>query len=193
MEAPHHWMASVPKRTSVACHTRHPHKVLDRKLISLKYDIRTLIEGPLQHNEDQLTIQEVLNNGHDTSLATSFELPPALIEKINSVYLPFNSIRPDCIIWGLSPIGQFTVSSCYKVLTHSTQFPNLHGWIWRLNLPPKIKSFLWLISHNRLPTNSYLHRLGILSSNLCTLCQVHKEQLAIFYSTALTQDTVGRP
>lgn len=34
-------------------------------------------------------------------------------------------------------------------------------------MPPKIRSFLWLLAHNRLPTRQHLHRIGVIPDATC--------------------------
>lgn len=85
----------------------------------------------------------------------------------------------DTIYWGLTPNGQFTVQSIYRALTSnsgSTQIDHFK-WIWRVKVTPKIKSFLWLLMHARLPTRQYLHHIGIIPYNLCHLCGNESETI----------------
>lgn len=50
--------------------------------------------------------------------------------------------------------------------------------IWALQLPPKIKYFIWLIGYNRLPTVTYFYKLHITTSSLCPICHQNEETIA---------------
>lgn len=43
--------------------------------------------------------------------------------------------------------------------------------IWRWNGPQRIRSFLWIVDHNRLLTNEHRVRCILTNSDLCTACQ----------------------
>lgn len=43
-----------------------------------------------------------------------------------------------------------------------------------MHIPPKITHFLWLCSHESLPTKAYLYKLSITPDNLCQIC--HQEE-----------------
>ena len=77
---------------------------------------------------------------------------------------------PDCITWSLTPSGQFSTSSAYKMLVayasneragSSNPDTTRKFWrgIWQLRVPMKIQLFIWRACHNALPTMSNLrHR-----------------------------------
>lgn len=99
----------------------------------------------------------------------SFDLPPQLRHLINTHYIfeDSNSGKDDDqIIWGLTPTGRFIVKLS-RVTILSLKLPrprtSIYTWIWKLKLPPKMHTFLWLIIYYRLPINAYLHPMTILS------------------------------
>lgn len=47
---------------------------------------------------------------------------------------------------------------------------NSFDWTWAMHCPNKIRHFLWLCQHNRLPTRAHLNAIGINISNLCHIC-----------------------
>lgn len=147
------WVEGMSKWITLARHKRYPCKI--DNWLAPNTTIQSLIQGPLNRNEDNLNISTVLhlNNSQPTHL--SFDLPINIADGIKSTYIPLYAITLDRIVWGLNSTGNFTVNVCYKVLTQSHQGENNHGWIWRIHIMPKIKIFVWLIIHNRLPTKSY--------------------------------------
>lgn len=87
----------------------------------------------------------------------------------------------DHIYWGLTPTGNFTVKSMYTALENSlpqtTNYSIKFYWIWKLSIHPKIKTFIWLLYHNRLPTRQFLTRLKIITESTCPYCQEADETL----------------
>lgn len=81
----------------------------------------------------------------------------------------------DQIFWSLTTNGIFSIKSSYTSLAPFTIQQHSYKWIWQLKIPPKISFFLWLLSHNRLPTAMYLSCLGILPSLICLQCHMAPE------------------
>lgn len=78
--------------------------------------------------------------------------------------------RDDTVFWSASSDGAFSVSSAYKLVlgNHASTF----DWkkIWKLDLPPRIRHFLWLAAHNRLLTREACMKRNISSSASCPRC-----------------------
>lgn len=60
---------------------------------------------------------------------------------------------------------------------HPTNYYQGFNWIWSLNVPDKIKHFLWLINHNRLPCNHILQRMGLPINPCCKSCITQNENI----------------
>ena len=69
--------------------------------------------------------------------------------------------RMDEVIWHFDKKGQYSVKSGYQLALKiknpdkpSCSSKGLHHWnlLWTLQLPEKIKIFMWRASHNLLPT-----------------------------------------
>nr|XP_033516803.1 uncharacterized protein LOC117281097 [Nicotiana tomentosiformis] len=50
-------------------------------------------------------------------------------------------------------------------------------WVWNQKLPNKIKFFLWLVVHGRLPTSQHLHSRGINLNPFCFFCNKEEETI----------------
>lgn len=75
-----------------------------------------------------------------------------------------HSSEEDTPTWGLTNNGHFSTGCMYNLLRdqesmHQTQRD--FSLAWRANTSNKIKIFLWLMLHNRLPTNAYLSHIGL--------------------------------
>lgn len=81
----------------------------------------------------------------------------------------------DGYYWFFSPHGRFTVRSCYyQILAQATHMESLSSgtsltlspkewqWIWGLQLPPKIRTFLWRACNEIIPVRANLvkRRIG---------------------------------
>lgn len=77
----------------------------------------------------------------------------------------------DSCSWAFTHDGAFSVASAYEVM-RGPLMPQQHGnWdvIWKLPVPERVRSFLWLVQHGRLITNQRKNRLG-LGDPYCDRC-----------------------
>ena len=113
-------------------------------------------------------------------------------KEVNRVFLPHEASLilsiplsrrqpPDCASWSCTPSGNFSTSSAYKLLaaaasldraSTSNQADQSGLWkrLWKLQVPNKIKHFVWRVCNNALPTKCNLKRRHIANSNICELC-----------------------
>lgn len=110
-----------------------------------------------------------------------FELPKDITQPIQQIYISQLHKTPDIPYWGLTQTGTFTSRSMYHNLvdkfTTSPTPPSNFSWIWKLPILPKIKAFLWLLYHDRLPTKAYLTNIHLIQNNTCTYCQNVEENI----------------
>ena len=95
-------------------------------------------------------------------------------------YLHLTPWVSDVRSWSLSSSGLFTVKSFFLALSHlfdsSLAFPT--NFVWKSQVPFKIKSFVWLMAHKKVNTNDLLQLRRsdkALSPNICKLCIKHGE------------------
>ena len=76
----------------------------------------------------------------------------------------------DNILWHYEMSGVFSVKSGYRLLRGSSLVPSCSGlcssiswwkWFWKLNVPSKIKIFLWKACNNWFPTRVNLASHGM--------------------------------
>lgn len=69
----------------------------------------------------------------------------------------------------------------YNALTHTAfethPTTNTFKWIWALPIYPKVKTFIWLLNHNRLPSCHFLNSINIITNATCHYCQDGDETL----------------
>lgn len=87
----------------------------------------------------------------------------------------------DAFTWKENRANRFSVKSSYHVALHLIQHDDgehsaarLDGSIWKrvwsLNIPPKVRSFIWRAYSNILPTRENLHRRRVKVEPRCELC-----------------------
>ena len=88
----------------------------------------------------------------------------------------------DTLYWPYSTSGHYTCKSSYMFLKQesemeaSQQVPQIHDkqvWkkIWQLQLPPKVKNFLWRVCRNVLPTKQPLLKRKVTAGPICERCR----------------------
>uniref|UniRef100_A0A2N9G7B6 Reverse transcriptase domain-containing protein n=1 Tax=Fagus sylvatica TaxID=28930 RepID=A0A2N9G7B6_FAGSY len=96
--------------------------------------------------------------------------------------IPLSFRNPaDSLIWGATKQGIYTVRSGYHLLLHernqaepgtsdTTRMSQLWKTIWSVQIPSKIRHFLWRACHSSLPTRSNLHHRHVLDDPRCNSC-----------------------
>ncbi|CAN6679166.1 unnamed protein product [Malus baccata var. baccata] len=94
-----------------------------------------------------------------------------------------DSSRRDRLIWAASKNGRYSVKSGYRWiqsrslslrdsrLPHARSVPEeLWKCLWKIEVPPKIRHFLWSSLHNALATNVNLFNRRASNSPICPIC-----------------------
>jgi hypothetical protein len=96
--------------------------------------------------------------------------------------LPLNLLnREDEPIWRYSKNGNYTVrSTYYQLMEHIVDNNNLKepgNWktLWRLNVPNKVRIFLWRLLRGCLPVRGRLVQRGVPCDNKCPNCANYEE------------------
>ena len=82
-------------------------------------------------------------------------------------------------MWKHTKDGEFTVNSAYlQIIGGARDGNNFRGnWIWKMDMYPKIVSFLWLCLRNSIPVRELLAARGISCSKLCPICKEQDESI----------------
>jgi len=102
----------------------------------------------------------------------SHYVPNDVIQLIQRIPLPITNVA-DSFCWGYSGSGEFTTKSAtWQAYDNISREQPLwqFNWIWKLEVMPKIKIFLWQLCHNALPSRGTLLRRGIQLDPLCMTC-----------------------
>lgn len=104
-------------------------------------------------------------------------------EAIQSIVLCRNQYI-DTRYWCYEQNGQYTVKSAYKMLQRNlgrwTEDEENKIWrgLWKLQIPEKVKVFLWRALNGCLPTKCNLRTRSIETDEVCPFCRVDKETTA---------------
>lgn len=90
--------------------------------------LRNCIEGPLNECERKLQIRNIYHNGNWSFSRISFQMPPKVINNINSITQPLSYGNYDKHIWSLNNNGQFTSKNCYQLINNT--IPASHDFSW---------------------------------------------------------------
>lgn len=119
--------------------------------------------------------------------------------------IPIHTDIEDSVGWHFDVKGSFSVKSAYKVqrayeinnhrrsVLAGTGSSNggLDFWkrLWRLDCPPKVKHFLWRMSHNTLALKRNLKHRGVKTDTLCSICSRLDENGGhLFFQVQRSQD-----
>lgn len=107
------------------------------------------------------------------------DIPMKSLLQLASIYLfPYTSFL-DTIAWAGNANGQFSIGSTSSLLmNYSTRSPNpLWNTIWRLEAPERVRTFIWLVGHNKILSNKLSASRGIMDDASCKVCGALLESL----------------
>lgn len=122
-------------------------------------------------NSKDWDVHKVQQNFHDGD-----------IQLILQTRIPQSNIR-DRIAWMGSCNGEYTVKSGYRYwASQSTSTASVNvskGWnkIWQVQLPHKVRTFLWRFCKNTIPVRYLLRSKGVVMSISCPMCDVDIEHM----------------
>lgn len=143
---------------------------------------------PLDDDCSVLMVSDIIGNGCWVLNDIVQWISPAEKEAILRIPIP-RKVTYDSLVWAHSKNGSYTVKSGYvenvnKVTvaqvnaSSSNVVPNsLWKEIWRLQVPPKVKHFLWRACSAALPTKVNLFRRKCSPNVMCPCCEKEAETL----------------
>jgi len=136
---------------------------------------------PPPHYEE-LSVNALLNPGlnswNNTLVHSLFNATDAAA--ILSIPL-YARTRTDVRVWKATVDGAYSVKSAYRtcsdLLLATTPVQNNVCWnsIWNIKIPPQIRSFMWRLAHQCLPTRVNLLTRGIPCEESCVCCDLLAE------------------
>jgi ribonuclease HI len=101
--------------------------------------------------------------------------------------IPIGRFTEDYWAWTQEKSGTFSVRSCYRLLSASRRMIDVsssHGaalpiWkkLWRLDVPPKVRTFWWRVINEFVPCRQILHRRHMEELPQCKTCGAAQESV----------------
>lgn len=92
------------------------------------------------------------------------------IRRILSILLSLCA-NQDKLLWYFDWKGFYTIKTVYHLAYHFFQqrieLEGLHGDLWKLDVPPKIRDFIWRVGRNVLLETTWLEEELIFPHNVC--------------------------
>jgi len=136
--------------------------------------------GPLRVEELNLTIAEIFKGGQWNWERISYDLPREIKEQICAIPMQLWGEKEDTMMWKFTRDGEFSMALAYAQLRpEDTKNQTFEGhWIWKLDIWPKITSFLWLCFHDSVLVKQVIAKRGINCDPRCPLCRNRDESIA---------------
>jgi len=93
----------------------------------------------------------------------------------------------DQIIWSYSSNGKYSVQSLYVVINHKGITPVYVHNVWKLQIPPRVQMFLWLLSKNRTLTRDNLAKRRELAYLTCLFCTERETVDHLFFHCSVAK------
>jgi len=132
----------------------------------LELDTSSLTEADLKVS-DFLTPEKLW----DTNKLRNY-VPDDIVQRIQGIPIPYTNVA-DSFCWGYTGSGEFSTKSATwrahdNISKDHPVWP--YNWIWKLDVMPKVKVFLWQLCHRALPSRGTLFRRGIHLDPFCPAC-----------------------
>ena len=87
--------------------------------------------------------------------------------------------NPYRVVLGTSADGQFTLKSAYSLIPPQPKDLMQDVWkrIWKLQVPQRLRMFVWLLTHGKVMTNSKRYKRGFITNPCCCWCHNMEEDL----------------
>ncbi|XP_040372858.1 uncharacterized protein LOC112194030 [Rosa chinensis] len=118
------------------------------------------------------------DNGWDLNLLSDC-IPTGITDQILRIPPGFDGCGDDTQIWGGTSNGSFSVKSAYNIFFED--YEQMHSpwkFIWKMQVPPKLKTFLWVLCHGKLLTNAHRVKRNLTDDDTCPICRCNSESLS---------------
>ncbi|KAL4291581.1 hypothetical protein GQ457_14G017740 [Hibiscus cannabinus] len=106
-------------------------------------------------------------------------LPSVILDQIVAVPPPNGDFSPNTLGWRWNDNREFSTSSAYDFLMNYGLHPLDAAWkhIWSLEVPQRVRVFLWITLHQRHLTNAERFRRHLAPSVVCSICSLGVEDM----------------
>lgn len=140
--------------------------------------LSSIVKGPITNPPSPIMVKDIWRERAWDITILPFQIPPNIIHNIRNAFHQSSHLENDIPLWRLTGDGTFSCKSACHFIFNLKKGPYIshtsYRWIWHLNVPNKIKTSMWLLHHNSLPTKATLSKRGL---NLPTSCHIFTDQL----------------
>ncbi|PRQ60738.1 putative reverse transcriptase zinc-binding domain-containing protein [Rosa chinensis] len=116
-------------------------------------------------------------NGWNINFLYSY-FPDDIVSRILHTPPGFDGCGEDIQIWNYTTNGDFSVKSAHNIFFDTyDQHHSPWKFIWKMHIPPKLKTFTWVLCHGKLLTNVQRVRRHFSFDDSCPLCHSASESL----------------
>ena len=133
--------------------------------------LQHLILGPITQEASRLEVRDLMLETSWDWEKLPFELPVDIKRMILAIPTTILGGGNDKLVWSRTPHNSFDMKSAYRLAMGFMEFDTFVAkWIWKADLLPKIKTFLWMCAHNSIGVKCCLERKGVVHDNVCHIC-----------------------
>ena len=134
--------------------------------------LRHLIQGPLNFEESKWEVKDLMMDKGWNLSQISFVFPSKVSLMIHATPFPSVGRGSDSLAWRSNPRGVFDLKIAYSLVNGAAQDPSfLAKWIWKANILPRIKTFMWQCAHNSIGVKGCLSKRGMGVDDKRPICQ----------------------
>ena len=137
-------------------------------------------------NDQNITVRDALGSSISSLSFRRNIVGPKLVEWENVRTLCDNVVlsdEDDQLVWLLTASKQFPVKSFYSAMQSVGSVP--HRFLWKVKIPLRVKTFIWLILKKRILTRDVLLKRGGVCSKTCLFCGQDESINHIFFKCPL--------
>uniref|UniRef100_A0A0A8Y3J5 Reverse transcriptase zinc-binding domain-containing protein n=1 Tax=Arundo donax TaxID=35708 RepID=A0A0A8Y3J5_ARUDO len=92
----------------------------------------------------------------------------------------------DSLVWQYTSNGVYNVQSLYNIVNFRGIIPVYLPAVWKLNDPPRLHVFLWLLSKNRVLTRDNLAKRQFVNDKTCLFCSEEDTVFHLFFGCVVS-------
>ncbi|KAL0014133.1 hypothetical protein SO802_001202 [Lithocarpus litseifolius] len=146
-----------------------------------KGTLRGLISGPLNKDEENIKLKDVVGYVGWNLEHISFSFPASILLEMKATPLSFSGSEDDRLTWHYSPNGEFKLKGAYQLAIKEDdnwgKCAAPGAWVWKILALPKVKHFLWQCCHNSIAVKVILKAKDLGISPDCPVCNSEPETI----------------
>ncbi|XP_019152396.1 PREDICTED: uncharacterized protein LOC109149189 [Ipomoea nil] len=142
--------------------------------------LQSFLIGPMQRDAGNIKVAEIWDGrGRWDWDAIDIGLHPDKRAELAARVIINDEQRVDSMGWSPNEDKSFSTRSAYKLTRQTTGNQENGEWeaTWKLRVPNRIRTFIWLVQHGRIMCNSERRKRGFTADERCAICGAEKEDV----------------